>query len=154
MLLERGNYGMCLILIDDALEVSPGSHAFNLLKSKCYAMMENYEQAEAILKTLSDKKSYTLEQAEILFYCGRLSESYAKLDEPIDGDHDMSLAVLLKKKIVDLKNALEHLDGCQLRNKCCLDLLNKVDYSDIPPAMWRMLLFKRYETYKKVRARI
>jgi hypothetical protein len=120
------------------------------LKAKSFALQENVTAAGEILKMLHDDKNYVLEQGEILYYSGRLDESFAMLKGPMEDVCDQNRAAVLRDKIVYVKNFLQQVDGCKIDDQCCLELLYTFNIDDIQSIIWRDLLMKRYNINKKV----
>jgi hypothetical protein len=112
--------------------------------------MQNFEESGAILDSLPCEGNYAFEKAEVLYYCERLDESYAKFGERIDNDDDQKRAIMLMKNVEDLKLLLSHMNHCQLEDKCCLKVLAKLP-KDSPTRVWKKFLMQRSIINKKVR---
>jgi hypothetical protein len=135
--------------INYGLEIFPSSVPFQLLKAKCYALMEFIKPADAIMEAIPDENCYAIEKAEILYLCGWLDKSLCLLDDQI-GDADKKLAEKIKNQIVDLKILFKHIKECKIQDKCCLEVLNHFNYDFIPLCIHRSLLTKRANINIKV----
>jgi tetratricopeptide (TPR) repeat protein len=148
--IEKSNFYLADRHIERAMKIFPSSAALQLLSAKCLAVSEDLTAADEILKKFYDDKNYVFEKGEILYYSGRLDESFTMLNGPIEDVCDQNRAAVMKEKIIYLKNFLQQVDGSKMDDKCCLELLYTFNIDDIPPIIWRDQLIKRYSINKKV----